>query len=487
MEYYFKKGERVDVNIFMRGKDFLNLTFEDIHDINLSPGELIAKMITHNPLARFFGYNEKNMGELLYCILKRDKSLIPNYSISKEEPFLKMNSHYIEKLIDVYDSLMLRKNDSRIVIETDKDNLMDYLEYIKDYKGNYTVYSRSITLYDYYELFKDIDLDKYSNIIIDYQDYTSPVNVKMLFDIAKINKEVIDVTINENLSPLEQIIYVYDRLKRREYKKNDKDYSSSRDIDKILKGDNIVCIGYANLFSALLSSFGISNKVVANKEGRHARNIVHLIDSKYNIDSIFFFDVTGDAKKSYDNNYLYKYNYFAITLEDASIQMEEPLYNLLKKDYEEISNILLKGNVNDTILIEDAFELYKHSSFEVFLDYVHKKNNIDGRKMYESLLSYYQKGLPVKDFALALYKVREIEFNHHYIDSINMDDIKKSIINKYLKSILVKAKDHNLPEEEIKDLKIDLYLYLSLNIFPLLDKKDKNIKKLIKKKDDNNS
>ena len=56
------------------------------------------------------------------------------------------------------------------------------------------------------------------------------------------------------LSDLEKLIFLYDYLKTRIYKE-DEDYSKSASLSKVTLGDSIVCLGYANLFSAVVSSF----------------------------------------------------------------------------------------------------------------------------------------------------------------------------------------------------------------------------------------
>ena len=470
MRLLFKKDDKIDITFISRDKEYLKITFQNIDDIKLSSGEIIAKILKSNPLTNLFGYDEENINELLYCILKGDKEIIPNFLSKKEGPFMQMNYHFIEKYMTANNILKDIGEDTDIVIECDKNTFVDYLKYISKLNGNYYLYSRDISLSDFYNIFKYIDIDKYGDVVIDYQDFTSPVSIKELYNICYIASETIELATLNDLSPLEQIILVYDRIKRREYKKDDNNSSECRDIDKILKGDSIVCIGYANLFSAVLSSLNIDNKVAINIEGNHARNIVHIIDDKYNIDAVYYFDVTGDSKKKDDEKYIDKYNCFAMTLEEANYRMKEKLYDYFSESIDNIPYLDL----------EDEFELAIKGSHDKYIDCISYERKEEAIKLLEKVKSKYNKELDIKAFALALYNVREVEYDMYIIDNIDLKGIKNSIINKYLSNIIMKGLYYDYRIETIKDLKLDLYIEMCQNIIPLLDKKDKEVKKLIK-------
>ena len=57
-----------------------------------------------------------------------------------------------------------------------------------------------------------------------------------------------------NLSPLEQIMFVYDFVRDREYKmpKSVNLYYQSYDVNQTILSDRIICLGFANLFNAFL-------------------------------------------------------------------------------------------------------------------------------------------------------------------------------------------------------------------------------------------
>ena len=114
-------------------------------------------------------------------------------------------------------------------------------------------------------------------------------------------KELIE---QSNLSPVEQVAYVYDILKTMRYQENNEDKQRSRNIHAIVTDGTIVCVGYAAFAKQLLSELGIkclnvgvTCKAEEGPDGGHARNIVKVDDDKYNIHGLFAMDITWDSDK----------------------------------------------------------------------------------------------------------------------------------------------------------------------------------------------
>lgn len=125
-----------------------------------------------------------------------------------------------------------------------------------------------------------------------------------------------------NLSPLEQVIYVFDYTKNRYYVEENSNESlrKSRDLTSVLFGNKIVCEGYATIFSTILKKLGFqacNYCVDTYNNSRHANAIVRIKDDKYNIDGIYYFDPTWDSKQKtniknndfYDMTNLNRYNH----------------------------------------------------------------------------------------------------------------------------------------------------------------------------------
>ena len=155
-----------------------------------------------------------------------------------------------------------------------------------------------------------------NNEIISFKDYIETYE-KISFMADKIK--------SYNFSPMEEVMLAYDLVRNKVYQEEDKNdkKSTSRDLTSVLKQDKIVCLGYANIFKALLDKLKIKNDIayLHLERGKlsHARNEVYIKDDKYNINGVYFFDPTWDSKKKEnDNSYLLSYKYFGKTKEEMN-------------------------------------------------------------------------------------------------------------------------------------------------------------------------
>lgn len=107
-----------------------------------------------------------------------------------------------------------------------------------------------------------------------------------------------------NLSPVEQVAYVYDILKTWHYQEHSEDKQRSRTLHGIIADGTIVCVGYATFVETLLTELG--QKVISiaptiptqdNPYAGHQRNMVRIDDDKYNIHGVFVLDATWDSDK----------------------------------------------------------------------------------------------------------------------------------------------------------------------------------------------
>ena len=104
----------------------------------------------------------------------------------------------------------------------------------------------------------------------------------------------------KDLSPLEQVTYIYDIIKSFEYKESS-NKEESRYIKHIIETGNIVCVGYTNFICQILSELGFKCYIISleniNNEG-HERFLVKINDEKYNINDVFAMDATFDSAKN---------------------------------------------------------------------------------------------------------------------------------------------------------------------------------------------
>lgn len=103
--------------------------------------------------------------------------------------------------------------------------------------------------------------------------------------------------IDDNMSPLEKLTFIYDIVKSFNYKENEKHALESRLIQLVLKNGDIVCVGFARLFNQILSELGFETYSVRLKIGDsyHLQCLVRVDDDKYDIHDNCFFDPTFDS------------------------------------------------------------------------------------------------------------------------------------------------------------------------------------------------
>ncbi len=107
-----------------------------------------------------------------------------------------------------------------------------------------------------------------------------------------------------NLSPLEILMYAYDIMKTFRYKENPDDKDQSRYMHNIVMTDYIVCVGYAKFMEQILrenNMLALETSVtcdLGNDEyGGHARDVVVIDDDKYDVHGIYAIDATWDSAK----------------------------------------------------------------------------------------------------------------------------------------------------------------------------------------------
>ena len=322
---------------------------------------------------------------------------------------------YLEEHSELKDYILLINE--TITDDTDVEKLKDKY---KDYKGALVLASGS---------FEPISLEK----------ATAKDNIDKLVDNIKML----------GLSPLEQTILAYDIVRYKPYQHEGKGQSasSSRDILQALEGDQIVCLGYANLLDKILNRLGINTTVlllegIKKDDQGHARNAVLLKDDKYNVNGIFILDATIDSREKDDKyNYLYDYKAFLkkkkqMSRYDASMQVEDASLGFLN---------------NHTI--DDTTELFRLNS----LNPLHvlssseqsKKDYWGAKKFLKTCLDLVcpEKVTPSDTpiYRMDLYKEHEEEIKELFNNDIPIHVFVKALLN--VRFIENKIDPNNYPFE----------------------------------------
>lgn len=217
------------------------------------------------------------------------------------------------------------------------------------------------------------------NILLEIDGNNSPETISNCVKSMQIIDDFVCEVKSLNLSPMEQLMYVYDWVRDRVYKKEDKNESASisRDLSSALLSGKIVCLGYANIFNIIAKKLGFSAKVFNLRDKNdekhgHSRNIVYVKDDKYDINGVYLFDTTWDSKKG-DNSFLNRYLCFAKTFEEFK-DMDGKM-NLVSIDYPLL----------DDSMFMDIIKRYESSGvLNMDLNHVRMVNNlsklVDGKR-----------------------------------------------------------------------------------------------------------
>ena len=301
------------------------------------------------------------------------------------------------------------------------------------------------------------------------------------------------------LSDLEKLMFLYDYLKTRIYKE-DEDYSKSASLSKVTLGDSIVCLGYANLFSAVADLIGIPTDVkiyenVLEKHNGHASAVSYVNDDKYNFHGVLEFDPTWDSKKDKkDTGFVSNYYWFGLSpvySEEckkrnnlAPLNVSESgrrLFWYFNNCYElidigSIANDDFRQRVFGRLfaVLTDEFEKAGYEEGLTIVKSISSKDNIvksDIDLLKQTYLRIFENNLGYDEFLRLLYFVRRSEyvFNDDYKldfeDVVNVSrrrETRKNLLAYILfnnrgeyRSIASLKEFRSIPKKEPKKLEYD--------------------------------
>ena len=273
--------------------------------------------------------NDKKL--FLEC-MKDDIDTRKDLSFSEED---KIN--YKESLnswnyyLDNFDNI-LEKTD-KILFNCSEDEVLEYLNKYEILKDKIIVINECYYLSDTNKILELGKKFNGYNIRINLVGNRDSVSINTAIKTIKLIKKQSNEIKKLKLSPLESMMITYDIVRDRVYKEAEESnkVSLSRDLSDVLFNDNIVCAGYSQIFTSILSELGydVYNVFLNEKsnEPGHERNAVYVKDTKYNVEGLYYFDTTWDSKsKENDNSFLNRYLFFAKTRDE--IEEIEKKYNI---------------------------------------------------------------------------------------------------------------------------------------------------------------
>lgn len=302
-----------------------------------------------------------------------------------------------------------------------------------------------------------------NKLYIDGDGNTKLVKIDEYFSTMMIIEDLAKQIEEKNLSPLEQLMYLYDKVRDRYYieEKDGEDPTLSRDISSVTKNEEIVCLGFAEIFDKVAKKLGLKSKVVVmlpkkEDEDGHAKNMVYINDEKYNYEGILSFDATIGRKKDDTNNHFDSYDAYAFEnylsysgLVDVDGKKLANIYNKLidnpdrkLSDDDECVAAIIIGQISEydpDYLRDEIVCMGKHKEIKEII--------------FETSILYRDSFIPIDTFLSVLTTVRKIEndedhekfpFSKEKIFEITRNRFPNDLlINERLEEML---KDHNLNE-----------------------------------------
>lgn len=418
--------------------------------INSSKEELIIDMIKSNQIINSFNPPVRIMNLIINCALgKENTNVLKEVLIDNGIPILSLILSVAIGYNQKYNYLKEIEKVKEVFIFCNENNFTDALNISKRFNAKVIISAQKISLISYKKLIEDFGVENINefNVYIDYQKNNSPVLISTVYKISCIINAVVEEINSYDLSPLEKIMFVYDQVKYRLYEDDLDDINSSRDLDKVLNGDKIVCAGYSNLFTAVLTSLGINSIPVIDLNIKHQRSLAYIKDAKYNIDGVYAFDPTWDKRKNKDDiNYIDRYDYFLMPLVRSMNSCYCEISELLELDKETILKIIDGKDMDSALKVLDRLNILFTLVDAKYIpnDKYYVVEEI--AKQYDQVIGkYYSSEISFEDFINLLYSVRVVESTSGMINNINKDNIRETSIKRYMnvnkKKEKIKTKD----------------------------------------------
>ena len=414
-----------------------------------------------------------NINEDIVSLLNNEKEIIKSLKdfVDKEhfveiEEDIKIINDYLDDKIDIKNNIEYISID----LDEEKDDYdydYDYESFniIRNYIDNNMVFfkDKKIVIHGIHKINEEqIKISNeffgnYDNIYYIIEGNSMPIsNDDYRKTVQELTKTLANVK-EKQLSPLENLMYLYDIIRNRKYKEveNLEEANKSRDITSVLTGEYIVCVGFTELFDYFAKKLGFRTYqyLLTGKKESHVRNLIYVNDPKYDVDGIYFFDVTWDAKKKDNNEFLYRYKHFMKTKSEMEtydacrfevnekFNIDAEIINELKKypyldflDMESIkkdllvivgnlSKLLKKDNQLDNIWLLSKGQLPAENIISLFEEYLEKSN----------------KPFELDKFCELLYNVRKIQNQENpKMYPFSNDVIKEITINSKLDNVMTR-------------------------------------------------
>lgn len=238
---------------------------------------------------------------------------------------------------------------------------------------------------------------------------------------------------SQNLSPIEQVMVVYDRAKMFESAGNDTSLEV-RQLPDVMANNRAVCAGYTNFFNECMARLGYKNCAIESYIGNvsHMHSLVEINDDKYDIHGIYNFDPTFDSLDINSEDRTMSYAFFGRSVEEINHLREQrtprgvsiALMKGMDGKYNEVSNEIPTRTMN---IVNGFFPSEENSRF-IKEHYAELKDKSNWPSLNEE----------------HLFQISNLGFKVRHAENIPVDTLEQIISN------VRKIENPNLSEEQIK-------------------------------------
>lgn len=238
---------------------------------------------------------------------------------------------------------------------------------------------------------------------------------------------------SQNLSPIEQVMVVYDRAKMFESAGSDTSLEV-RQLPDVMANNRAVCAGYTNFFNECMARLGYKNCAIDSYIGNvsHMHSLVEINDDKYDIHGIYNFDPTFDSLDINFEDRTMSYAFFGRSVEEINHLREQrtprgisiALMKGMDGKYNEVSNEIPTRTMN---IVNGFFPSEENSRF-IQEHYAELKDKSNWPSLNEE----------------HLFQISNLGFKVRRADNIPVDTLEQIISN------VRKIENPNLSEEQIK-------------------------------------
>ena len=238
---------------------------------------------------------------------------------------------------------------------------------------------------------------------------------------------------SQNLSPIEQVMVVYDRAKMFESAGNETSLEV-RQLPDVMANNRAVCAGYTNFFNECMTRLGYKNCAIESYIGNvsHMHSLVEINDDKYDIHGIYNFDPTFDSLDINSEDRTMSYAFFGRSVEEINHLREQriprgvsiALMKGMDGKYNEVSNEIPTRTMN---IVNGFFPSEENSRF-IQEHYAELKDKSNWPSLNEE----------------HLFQISNLGFKVRRAENIPVDTLEQVISN------VRKVENPNLSEDQMK-------------------------------------